>query len=131
MDSAAKVIRLMALPAGAITSEEVACRAWPRAVGKRLALHTRAAKLVRTRLVIDVEDAIWQKQLFCMSKQILRNLERCLGSGLVDDIEFRVMPRRIEPQRAAASMPLFDEANGIEDPVLRGIYKVKRAAAGR
>jgi hypothetical protein len=129
MDSAAKVIRSMALPAGSISAEEVACQAWATAVGKRLAMHARATRLVRTKLVVDVEDAVWQKQLFCLSKQILRNLERRLGAGLVDDVEFRIMPRRIEPQRAARALPLFDEANGIEDPVLRGIYKYKRAMA--
>lgn len=129
MDSAAKLIRGLALPEGAISPEDLACRAWAAAVGPRLAGHTRAARLVRTRLVVDVEDAVWQKQLFCLSKSILRNLERRLGPGLIDDIEFRIMPRRIEPRRAAQAMPLFDDANGIEDPVLRRIYKFKRAMA--
>ena|ERR1035438_3966209 len=129
MESAAKVIRMMSLPAGSISADELACRAWPAAVGRRLAMHTRAHKLVRTKLVVDVEDAVWQKQLFCLSKQIVRILERRLGPGLIDDVEFRIMPRRIEPQRAGTAMPLFDEANGIEDPVLRGIYKGKRAMA--
>ena len=129
MDSVAKLIRGLALPEGAISAEELVCRAWPAAVGKRLSSHTRAASLVRTRLVVDVEDAVWQKQLFCLSKQILRNLERGLGPGLIDELEFRIMPRRIEPRRATKAMPLFDDANGIEDPVLRRIYKYKRAMA--
>ena len=120
----------MPLPVGSISAEEVACKAWPAAVGKRLAAHTRARRVwwARTKLVVHVEDAVWQKQLFCLSRQILRNLIRILGPGLVDDVEFRVIPRRIEPQRAATTLPLFDDANGIEDPVLRGIYKYRTAA---
>src|SRR5579872_354432 len=103
MEPASKLIRGLRMPGGAVTGEELACGAWPRAVGKKVAAHTRAAKLVRTRLVVEVEDAIWQRQLFGLSRAILRNLEKELGAGLVDDLEFRVTPRRREPQRAAVA----------------------------
>ena len=128
MERASKVIRGLQLP---ISPEEVACAAWSDAVGKKIAAHTRAAKLVRTRLVIEVEDQTWQRQLFALSRHILRNLEKNLGAGLVDDLEFRIVPRRREPQRAAQAAPgLFpDEAAGIEDPVLRSIYRAARKKA--
>ncbi len=81
--------------------------------------------------MVEVEDKTWQRQLFTLSGFILRNLEKHLGSGLVGDLEFRMVPRRREPQRAAQPMPgLFaDEANGIEDPVLRSIYRASRKRA--
>ena len=131
MEPASKLIRGLRLPDGAMSAEELACTAWPQAVGKKVAAHTRAAKLVRTRLVVEVEDALWQRQLFALSRSILRNLERAVGEGLVDDLEFRVVPRRREPQRAQKSLPgLFaDEAAAIEDPVLRSIYKASRKKA--
>lgn len=131
MERASKVIRGLQLPGGKINSEELACAAWRDAVGKRIAAHTRAAKLVRTRLVVEVEDRVWQRQLFALAPFILRNLARHVGPGLVEDLEFKVVPRRREPQRAVRSMPgLFaDEASGIEDPVLRTIYKASRAKA--
>jgi len=49
----------------------------------------------------------------------------------VEDLEFRVVPRRREPQRAAQSAPalLADEADAIADPVLRGLYKASRTKA--
>ncbi len=131
MERASKLIRGLGLPADTISAEELACAAWPHAVGKKVASHTRAQKLVRTRLVIEVEDHIWQRQLFTLSRTILQNLEKSLGSGLIDDLEFRVVPRRREPQRAAEALPgLFaDEANGIEDPVMRSIYRAARKKA--
>jgi hypothetical protein len=60
------------------------------------------------------------------------NLERAIGPGIVTDIEFRVLPRRREPQRALTldlSLPVaqVDEADGIEDPVLRRLYKTSRS----
>ena len=131
MEPASKLIRALSLPADTINAEELACKAWAQAVGKKVAAHTRAAKLVRTRLVVEVEDHVWQRQLFSLSKCILRNLEKGLGPGLVDDLEFRIVPRRREVQRAVQSMPgLFaDEALGIEDPVMRSIYKAARKKA--
>src|SRR5438128_8407502 len=94
MERASKVIRGLRLPGDTFSSTEMACAAWPTAVGKKIAGHTRAANLVRTRLVIEVEDAIWQRQLFALTPHILRNLEKSLGAGLIEDLEFRIVPRR-------------------------------------
>jgi hypothetical protein len=131
MEPASKLIRGLRLPGETISAEELVCAAWPNAVGKKIAMHTRAAKLVRTRLVVEVEDKVWQRQLFTLSRHIVGNLERALGAGLVDDVEFRVVPRRREAQRAAAPVPaLFrDEADSIADPVMRSIYKASRTKA--
>jgi hypothetical protein len=90
--------------------------------------------MVRTRLIIEVEDAVWQRQLFSLTKHILSNLEKHLGRGLVDDLEFRVVPPRRDAQRAVASTPALelapqDEAESIPDPMLRAIYKVARKKA--
>ena len=79
MERASKLIRGLGLPGDVITPEELACAAWPEAVGKKIAGHTRAAKLVRTRLVVEVEDQTWQRQLFALTPHILRNLDANLG----------------------------------------------------
>jgi hypothetical protein len=133
MERASKLIRGLKLSGEAISPEELACAAWPTAVGSRIAVHTRAARLVRTRLVVEVEDATWQRQLFSLTPFMLRNLEKSLGAGLVEDLEFRVVPRRREPQRArsaaAASAKFADEADNIADPVLRSIYRASRRKA--
>jgi hypothetical protein len=131
MERLSKLISGLRLPGDMITQSDLACAAWPQAVGKRIATHTRAAKLVRRRLVVEVEDRIWQQQLFVLSYQIVRNLERQLGPDIVEDLEFRVVPRRREPLRAvvSAAAVAVDEADAIADPVLRGLYKASRTKA--
>jgi hypothetical protein len=132
MERASKVIRGLTLPCDAISVEELACAAWSEAVGKKIAAHTRAVRMVRTRMVVEVEDRTWQRQLMTLSTFILFNLQKHLGSGVVEDLEFRVMPRRREPQRAIAAFRASleaDEADAIADPVLRGLYKASRKKA--
>ena len=131
MERASKLIRELRLSGDVLSAGELACAAWPQAVGKRIAAHTRASRMVRTRLIVEVEDYIWQRQLFALTPHILGNLEKSVGGGLVEDLEFRIVPRRREPQRAAQAVPALvpDEADGIADPVLRGIYKASRKKA--
>jgi hypothetical protein len=131
MERASKLIRTLRLPGETITAAEIACTVWPNAVGKKIAAHTRAVRMVRERLVVEVEDAVWQRQLNALSRTILRNLERLVGEDLVGDLEFKVVPRRREPQRAQQSaIGLFaDDSAAIEDPVLRSIYRASRAKA--
>lgn len=139
MERASKFIRRLGLPGETITAEELACSAWADAVGKKIAEHTRAARMVRSRLIVEVEDRVWQRQLFGLSQQILANLAERIGPGIVDDLEFRIMPRqtevvalaRKEPQRAAHAAPaVADDAELIADPVLRNLYKASRQRAG-
>lgn len=133
MDQASRIIARLTPDSDLISRETIACRAWKKAVGKRLAAYTNAQKLVRDRLVVEVEDDVWRRQLWSLRFQILRNLEKAIGPGIVGDLEFRVMPARREPQRAmaaAGTLPgLADEAAGIEDPVLRRNYLLSRARA--
>ncbi len=108
---------------------DIVCAAWKRAVGKKIAGHSRASKLVRDTLVVEVEDWLWQRNLMGLSRQILKNLEGTVGPGLVADLEFRIVPPRLGPKLAEASMPAFeltDEASGIADPGLRRIYRRRR-----
>ena len=135
MERASKLIRGLRLPGGTLSGEELACAVWSQAVGKKIAAHTRAAKLVRTRLVIEVEDDTWRRQLNALSRHMVWNLEQVLGKGMVEDLEFRVVPRRREPQRAPAAVPALcanesaDESAAIADPVMRSIYRAARKKA--
>ncbi|SRR5579883_2177575 len=133
MDQASRIIAGWGAP-GLISQERIAVAAWKRAVGARLAGRTRAVKLVRETLVVEVEDQIWRENLWSLRRHILRNLENAIGPGIVLELEFRVMPPRREAARENASRQngsssaagLFDEADGIEDPGLRRIYKSSR-----
>jgi hypothetical protein len=129
MDQASRIIAQWAGVSDVISHERIACGAWKKAVGKRIAARTRALKLVRTTLVIEVEDDVWRKNLWSLRYQILRNLEKAIGPELVSDVEFRVMPPRLGPQREVEDRLILqplDEADGIADPGLRRIYKAAR-----
>jgi predicted nucleic acid-binding Zn ribbon protein len=139
MERASKLIRRLRLLGETITAEELARSAWADAVGKKIAERTRAARMVRTTLIVEVEDRIWQRQLFGLSRQILANLAERIGPGVVDDLEFRIMARqpelatlqRKEPRRAEHAAPtVADEAEQIADPVLRNLYRASRQRAG-
>ncbi|HWF10385.1 MAG TPA: DciA family protein [Bryobacteraceae bacterium] len=131
MDQASRIIARWTGVSNVISHERIACAAWKRAVGKNVALRTRALKLVRTTLVVEVEDELWRKNLWGLRYQILRNLEKAIGPEIVSAIELRVMPPRFGPQRdsearLALDVPLLDEAESIGDPGLRRIYKASR-----
>jgi predicted nucleic acid-binding Zn ribbon protein len=112
-----------------MSPENLALASWPLAVGKRIARHARATALKRSCLIIEVDDAVWQRQLFGLQNQILRNLNDILGQGLVTDVEFRIaIPRRM-PQRAQAPSRIADEADRIQDPVFRRLYIASRKRA--
>jgi hypothetical protein len=134
MDQASRIIARWTGVSDVISHERIACGAWKKAVGNKIALRTRALKLVRTTLVIEVEDEMWRKNLWSLRYQILRNLEKAVGPEIVTGIELRVMPPRFGPQRelelAVQGLPLVatvnDEAEDIADPGLRRIYKAAR-----
>jgi predicted nucleic acid-binding Zn ribbon protein len=126
MERAGKALGKLNLPQGTVDPEIIVCAAWAGAVGKKVAAHTRAARLVRSHLIVEVEDNIWQRQLFVLRGQIRRKIDESIGAGIVEDIEFRVAPRRLGPQRAQHSIAVSDDADGIADPVLRNIYKASR-----
>ena len=131
MERAGRVLSRLKLASHGVTDEQLACAAWPLAVGKNIANRTTAVSLIRTRLVIQVEDMVWQKQLWTLRYQILKKLEEALGQKLVTEVEFRVhvAPKR-QPVRATESRTAgADEADGIRDPLFRTIYKAARRKA--
>ena len=130
MERASRVLGKLLFPKESVVPDDLARAAWKAAVGKRIAEHARADRLVRKKLIVGVDDAIWQRQLFSMSRMVLDRVQATLGSTLVEEIEFRISPPRREPQRETRGVPkaapLFDEADGIEDPGLRRVYRAAR-----
>jgi len=138
MERAARLFKHKSVNREIMTDEDVFRAAWPLAVGKAIARHTSRLKMVRGTLVIEVEDAIWQRQLHTLSSQILDRLRKFTGNSVLTDLEFRIgIPRR-SAQRAesaehsAADSPLeaqTDEAETILDPVLKKVYRLSRKKA--
>jgi hypothetical protein len=129
MERAGRVLGKLKLTKQGVSDEELAQSAWPVAVGKKIALRTQAFGLVRTRLVVEVEDAVWQRQLWTLREQILQRMEQILGRRIVEEVEFRIAVPRIRPSRAEALTTSNDEADLIRDPVFRSAYKAARKRA--
>lgn len=137
MDRAARLIRNHKASRQLLTDDEIARAMWPEVAGKSVAAHTACTKLVRTTLIIEVEDAIWQKQLYAIRAQILARLHKLTGSDAIQELEFRIgIPRR-PPQLAAsrdrtAPQPMTapdDESDQIQDPLLKKLYRRSRKRA--
>ncbi len=134
MERAGKTLARLKL-SKSISAQELACVAWPEAVGATIARYSTPIGLVRKKLVIEVEDATWQQPLFQLEAQILKRIAEVLGAGLVDDLEIRIARPRRPPQRATQLTPnavpaaVPDDADHIRDPVLRIVYKQSRKKA--
>jgi hypothetical protein len=130
MERAARLLNKHKYSLALLDSDEYARAIWPAAVGKAIARHTSRLKVVRDTLVVGVEDAIWQKQLFSLSTQIVHRVQKCMGSTAITQIEFRILPPKREPQREPAPHPASpdagDDAEAIQDPVLKKVYLLSR-----
>lgn len=126
MDQASRIIANWIGASDIVSRERLACGAWKKAVGKKIADKTRAVKLVRDRLVVEVEDDLWRSNLWGLRFQILKRLESAVGAQLIADLEFRVMPPRRDVQRETAPALMEDESLKIPDPGLRRIYRNSR-----
>lgn len=133
MERAGFLIGKLRIPEGALSPEELSCAAWPAAVGKKIAARTTAVSLVRSCLIVEVEDILWQRQLTTLKAQIVKRLQEVLGAGVVNEVAFRPMVPRRQPQRAETARPAFDltadDADRITDPILRRVYKASRRRA--
>jgi predicted nucleic acid-binding Zn ribbon protein len=132
MERAGKALAKLKL-SDAISPDQLAFAAWRAAVGKRIAVHACPKALVRGSLVVEAEDAIWQKQLFHLRFDILAKLTEILGNGIVTDMEFRIAPavarRPAQSARSHSETISTDDADRIEDPVMRVLYKQARTRA--
>lgn len=101
MERAGRILARLKLPAGTITPEQLACRGWIATVGKRVAAHARPVRLCNGKLLLEVDDAVWQGHLKVLERQILDRLEEVIGPDIVSGLEFWLaVPRRL-PQFAA------------------------------
>ncbi|MDQ2775262.1 MAG: DUF721 domain-containing protein [Acidobacteriota bacterium] len=137
MERAVRLIKKNKFSRQLINDDDIVRGLWPTAVGKAIARHTGKMTMVRSTLVVEVEDAIWQKQLFCLSRQILDRVQKLMGSTSIQEIEFRTGVPRRQPQRAESLQPLGretlkssgDGAAGIQDAVLKKVYRLSRKRA--
>ena len=128
MMRAAKVLSKMKLAKAGVSSERLAVPSWAQTVGKTIARHTCAVGIFEGTLVVDVEDAIWEKNLRQLQPQIMEKLTATLGPGKVRNIRLKIAIPKRAPQRED-NLTSADEADSIQDPILRRIYIQSRKRA--
>jgi len=134
MERAARVIKNKKVSREIVGDEDIVQAVWRVAVGKTIADHTSRLRLVRNNLVVEVEDAIWQRQLYVLGRQIVARIQKLTGSNAVQEIEFRIGVPRRQPERAETRQPERfevppDEADAIQDPVMRRVYRMSKKKA--
>lgn len=135
MERAARILNSTKIANKVLSADELARAIWPSTVGKVIAAHTSRLRMIRSTLVVEVEDAIWQRQLFTLSRQILERLRKATGNDSITDIEFRVGVPRREPQRvdiagnAIGNATPTDDSESIQDAVLKKVYRISRKKA--
>jgi predicted nucleic acid-binding Zn ribbon protein len=65
---------------------------WPRLVGPRVAHHTRAVAYRSGTVHVEVEGSAWMHELGFLKRELIREINRQLGSDQVRDVRF-LMPR--------------------------------------
>jgi Dna[CI] antecedent, DciA len=133
MERAARLLATNKLKNQVLSDDDFARAVWPLAVGKAIAAHTARIRVVRSTLVVEVEDAIWQRQLYGLTAQIVNRIRAVTGSDKIRDIEFRIGIPRKQMQRAepvdSNVTGADDEAERISDPVLKKVYRMSRKRA--
>jgi len=66
--------------------------AWGRAVGPTLGCVTKPALFARGRLVVDVSDPVWVRELERLAPQVLSRLHEHLPPGSVTALSYRIRP---------------------------------------
>ena len=110
--------------------------AWPEAAGEMLHDRTRAVEYANGRLVIEVQDATWKRNLEYLAPQILAKLNRKIEPSGVDLIDFRVAKRARQEKRPGAKPVTIADippsltiaADSIEDAALRERFLSAAAA---
>lgn len=108
----------------ALTPAELCMAAWPAVIGKRMAHRTRAIALVDDRLIVEVEDALLQRNLEALREPIMANFTKTLGGRAPSAVEFRVGVPRRPPARALP--PAAEPAAG----PLSSMDRIPRRKAG-
>ena len=80
------LLRELGLEAGVLGWRAVT--EWPAAVGPRVARRARAVSFKDGTLLIEVEGSSWRYELGFLKRDLLRQLNRHLGTQWVRDLEF-------------------------------------------
>ena len=69
-----------------------AVQEWDDVVGPRVSHHTRAVGFHDGTLRVEVEGSAWMQELGYLKRDVIKTINRHLGSDLVRDVRF-IVPR--------------------------------------
>jgi predicted nucleic acid-binding Zn ribbon protein len=67
---------------------ELLQKLWPALVGEQLASVTRIITIQGSRVVLDVPDRVWRKQLYQMKGKLLHRINEPWGTQRITEIAF-------------------------------------------
>lgn len=117
-------------------------QAWADAVGPEIAARTEAGAFTRGVLIVKASSPAWQNELTFLRDEIIRRLNRALGSKVVRELKIqsgRLSPALPEDRRAVPHVPLTTEELArtqaasleIQDPEVRGAFQRMMGMAKR
>jgi predicted nucleic acid-binding Zn ribbon protein len=81
-----EVIRDLGL--GRKLSEQRAVVDWHDVVGRKVADHSRAVRVDRGRLFVEVDSSVWAQELTLMKRTIVRELNARIGDEIIQNVHF-------------------------------------------
>lgn len=69
---------------------------WTEIVGKKIAQHARATAVDSKNLFVEVDNPVWQSQLFLMKDKIIKKIRTYNVS--IRDIKFRIADQRLKDE---------------------------------
>lgn len=117
-------------------AEEIIRCAWEHLAGKMLAVRTRPLRVFENRLIVEVPDSSWPRQMRRYENLLIERIGRLIGEKVVTGIEWHVNPALAAPLAAptpaADALPprippktdasLEGAAQKIRDPELRQLF---------
>lgn len=61
---------------------------WSSIVGERVAKSTHPERVVDGILFVKVKNSVWRNELIYMKKEILSNIDKTVGTGIIKDIRY-------------------------------------------
>ena len=65
---------------------------WDEAVGEVIAANTRPAAFKGNLLIVHTSSSSWLQQLRFLKRDMIQNLNHCMGDALIKDIKFKIGP---------------------------------------
>lgn len=93
--------------------------AWRRVAGEQLRQRTEPIEFAQKRLTLAVENETWRRHLQDLSGDMLYSLNKILGHGTVNFIEFRIDPASMNSARGKGGTDDSSASRAALTPELR------------